>query len=160
MLFLYSAVMGETEEDAQAKFKRYAADENFLHSKLALVSGLSDIDLAQFPLDKPLPEDLTTNGETASFARFSQLGSGKTLAEVIRDDIVDIVGTPEQVADHMATMMEEVGVDGFLIRDQMQSINRRAILEVTEGLVPVLQRRGLVRTEYTGNTLRETLKEF
>ena len=51
-------------------------------------------------------------------------------------------------------------MDGFLIRDQMQSINRRAILEVTEGLVPVLQRRGLVRTEYTGNTLRETLKEF
>ena len=37
-----------------------------------------------------------------------------------------------------------------------------------EGLVPVLQRRGLVRTEYrglvrteyTGNTLRETLHEF
>jgi alkanesulfonate monooxygenase SsuD/methylene tetrahydromethanopterin reductase-like flavin-dependent oxidoreductase (luciferase family) len=110
VLFLYSAVMGETEEDAQAKFKRYAADENFLHSKLALVSGFSDIDLAQFPLDKPLPEDLTTNGETASFARFSQLGSGKTLAEVIRADVVDIVGTPEQVADHMATMMEEVGV--------------------------------------------------
>lgn len=160
VLFLYSAVMGETEEDAQAKFKRYAADENFLHSKLALVSGFSDIDLAQFPLDKPLPEDLTTNGETASFARFAQLGSGKTLAEVIRDDVVDIVGTPEQVADHMATMMEEVGGDGFLIRDQMQSINRRTILEVTEGLVPVLQRRGLVRTEYTGNTLRETLKEF
>lgn len=60
----------------------------------------------------------------------------------------------------MATMMEEVGGDGFLIRDQMQSINRRTILEVTEGLVPVLQRRGLVRTEYTGHTLRETLKEF
>jgi len=60
----------------------------------------------------------------------------------------------------MATMMEEVGGDGFLIRDQMQSINRRTILEVTEGLVPVLQRRGLVRTEYTGNALRETLKEF
>jgi hypothetical protein len=42
----------------------------------------------------------------------------------------------------------------------MQSINRRTILEVTEGLVPVRQRRGLVRTEYTGNNLRATLKEF
>jgi long-chain alkane monooxygenase len=42
----------------------------------------------------------------------------------------------------------------LLIRDQMQSINRRTILEVTEGLVPVLQRRGLVRTDDTGNTLR------
>ena len=39
-------------------------------------------------------------------------------------------------------------------------INRRYILEVTEGLVPALQKRGLVRTEYTASTLRETLREF
>ena len=39
-------------------------------------------------------------------------------------------------------------------------ISRRYILEITEGLVPALQRRGLVRTEYTKSTLRDTLKEF
>jgi hypothetical protein len=38
--------------------------------------------------------------------------------------------------------------------------NRRYILEVAEGLVPALQRRGAVRTEYTKPTLRETLREF
>jgi alkanesulfonate monooxygenase SsuD/methylene tetrahydromethanopterin reductase-like flavin-dependent oxidoreductase (luciferase family) len=160
VLFLFSAVMGETEEEAQAKFRRYATDESFIHRKLALVSGFSSIDLSKFPLDKALPEDLTTNGETASFMRFAQLGSGKPLSQLVQEDVVDIVGTPEQCADHMATVMEEVGGDGFLIRDQMQHINRRTILEVTEGLVPALQRRGLVRTEYTGNTLRETLREF
>lgn len=160
VLFLFSAVMGETEEEAQAKFKRYAAEESFLHAKLALVSGFSDIDLSKYPWDKPLPVDLTTNGETASFNRFAQLGSRKPLSQLVQDDVVDIVGTPEQVADHMAQVMEEVGGDGFLIRDQMQHINRCTILEVTEGLVPALQRRGLVRTEYTKPTLRETLKEF
>lgn len=160
VLFLFSAVMGETEEEAQAKFKRYAEEESFIHSKLTLVSGFSDIDLSQFPLDQPLPLDLTTNGETASLMRFAQLGSGKPLSQLVKEDVVDVVGTPEQCADYMAQVMEEVGGDGFLIRDQMQHINRRTILEVTEGLVPALQRRGLVRTEYTGDTLRDTLREF
>jgi hypothetical protein len=53
-----------------------------------------------------------------------------------------------------------VGGDGFLLRQPFLHINRRYIHEVTEGLVPALQRRGLVRTEYTGTTLRETLREF
>jgi hypothetical protein len=59
----------------------------------------------------------------------------------------------------MAEIIEEVGGDGFLIRAPFGQINRRYILEVTEGLVPALQRRGPVRTEYTKPTLRET-KEF
>jgi hypothetical protein len=32
--------------------------------------------------------------------------------------------------------------------------------QITEGLVPALQRRGLVRTEYTQSHLRDTLREF
>jgi hypothetical protein len=31
---------------------------------------------------------------------------------------------------------------------------------VCEGLIPALQRRGRVRTEYTQPTLRQTLREF
>jgi len=60
----------------------------------------------------------------------------------------------------MAEIMDEVGGDGFLLRLPFHHINRRYILEVTEGLVPALQKRGLVRTEYTQPTLRETLREF
>jgi long-chain alkane monooxygenase len=36
---------------------------------------------------------------------------------------------------------------------------RRFIIEVTEGLVPALQRRGLMRTAYSGRTLLEVLAE-
>lgn len=160
LLFLFSAVMGDTEEEAQARFNHRVEEKSFIDSKLALVSGFSEIDLSKYPLDEPLPVDLTTNGETASFNRFAQLGSGKPLKQLVRDDVVDVIGTPEQVADYMAKMMEEVGGDGFLIRDQLYHINRRTINEVTDGLVPALQRRGLVRTEYTKPTLRETLREF
>jgi hypothetical protein len=60
----------------------------------------------------------------------------------------------------MAAAMEEVGGDGFLIRQPFYDISRRYILEVAEGLVPALRRRGLVRTEYQSRTLGETLREF
>ena len=53
--------------------------------------------------------------------------------------------------------MDEVGGDGFLIAGQL---SRRYISEVTDGLAPVLRRRGLIRSEYTGATLRDNLREF
>lgn len=56
--------------------------------------------------------------------------------------------------------MEAIGGDGFLISTPFQRVSRRAVVEVTEGLVPALQRRGLVRRGYASRTLRETLLEF
>ena len=136
---------------------------NSLDTRDTLYSALSDIDLSQFDLDKPLPE-LTTNGETTSLARFAQFGSGKTLRQVLMEggkgSSVDVVGTPDQAAAQMGYIMEEVGGDGFLLKVPFNHISRRYILEITDGLVPALQRRGLVRTEYTKSTLRETLREF
>ena len=46
------------------------------------------------------------------------------------------------------------------ISTPFQRISRRYVNEVCEGLVPALQWRGLVRTQYARSTLRETLKEF
>lgn len=160
VLYLFAPVMGETEEEARAKYKRGVSQQRFIDRRLALMSGITDIDFSKFPLDKPLPQDLTTNGESTSLKRFAQFGSGKTLAQCVEDGAVDVIGTPDQCAEQMGEIMEEVGGDGFLIRMPFHHINRRYILEVTEGLVPALQRRGLVRTEYTKPTLRETLREF
>jgi FMN-dependent oxidoreductase (nitrilotriacetate monooxygenase family) len=163
VLFLFAPVLGETEEEALAKNSRGLAAHRFQERALALYSALTDIDLSQFDLDSPLPE-LTTNGEMTSLARFAQFGSGKTLRQLVMEGgkgtCVDVVGTPDQVADQMANIMEEVGGDGFLLKTPFNHINRRYVLEVTEGLVPALQRRKLVRTEYTRPTLRETLREF
>jgi hypothetical protein len=57
----------------------------------------------------------------------------------------------------MGEIMEEVGGDGFLIRTP---VTRRNITEVTDGLAPALRRRGLIRSSYTGTTLRENLLAF
>jgi FMN-dependent oxidoreductase (nitrilotriacetate monooxygenase family) len=163
VLFLFAPVLGETEEEAEAKNRRGLAESRFQERALALYSALSDIDLSQFDLDKPLPA-LTTNGETTSLARFAQFGSGKTLRQVVMEggkgSSIDVVGTPDQAAEQMGHIMEEVGGDGFLLKTPFNHISRRYILEITDGLVPALQRRGLVRTEYAKATLRETLREF
>jgi hypothetical protein len=50
-----------------------------------------------------------------------------------------------------------VGGDGFAIR---QGIWPGYIRPFVEKVIPLLQQRGAVRTEYTGTTLREHLREF
>ena len=60
----------------------------------------------------------------------------------------------------MGEAMEAIGGDGFLISTPFQLTSRQRIIEITEGLVPALQRQGLVRTTYKGTTLREVLAEF
>jgi FMN-dependent oxidoreductase (nitrilotriacetate monooxygenase family) len=164
VLWLFSPVMGETEEEAWAINERGMAQARFAERRLSLVSGITDIDFAQFDMDHPLPLDLTTNGESTSLKRFAQLGSGKPLRQLIKEGgksgSTEAVGTPDQVAAMMGEIMAEVGGDGFLMRNPFHHTNRRYIYEVTDGLIPALQRRGLVRTEYTKPTLRETLLEF
>jgi len=71
-----------------------------------------------------------------------------------------LIDSPDRVAARMAEAMQEVGGDGFLISTPYMKVNRYQVAAVTEGLVPALQRRGLVRTGYTKRTLRETLREF
>ena len=70
------------------------------------------------------------------------------------------VGTPAEVADEMGAVMDEVGGDGFLITSPVMRLNRRYVTEITDGLVPELQKRGLVRSEYTTTMLRDHLREF
>ena len=164
VLFLLAPVMGETEEEALRVNERGLSSPGFAARRLVILSGITDIDFAQFDMDKPLPDNLTTEGETTSLKKFAQFGSGKTLRQLVREggksSSVDVVGTPEQVAVRMGEIMDEVGGDGFLMRNPFHHINRRYILEVTEGLIPALQRLGLVRSEYNSATLKGTLREF
>jgi hypothetical protein len=57
--------------------------------------------------------------------------------------------------------MEAVGGDGFLItRPGQTGLNRKYIIEITDGLVPALQKRGLARTSYTHTHFRDNLLDF
>ena len=54
--------------------------------------------------------------------------------------------------------MQEVGGDGILLFKGM--FDRRYIMEICDGLVPELQRRGLTRTGYPHKCFKDNLLEF
>jgi long-chain alkane monooxygenase len=164
VLFLVAPVLAETREEAEARFKRIYTSPTYIEKVLASIGAITDIDFTKFDLDAELPR-LATNGEQGSLDAFAQWGSRKTLRQLAIDQVSrgldGLVGTPDQVADRMGAVMQEVGGDGFLItRPFTTIISRQYVLEICEGLVPALQRRGLVRRAYTKDTLRETLLEF
>ena len=127
------------------------------------MASITEIDFSTFDLDAPLPP-ITTNGERGSLDKFAQWGSGKTLRQLASERVdrsIELVGTPEQVAARMGEVMDEIGGDGFLItRPGMTGLTRKYIIEITDGLIPALQRRGLARSDYTYAHFRDNLLEF
>jgi FMN-dependent oxidoreductase (nitrilotriacetate monooxygenase family) len=165
LMFCVSPTIAPTEAEAWAEVERLTTNDTFVEKMLVSISSNTEIDFKQFPLDDPLPEGLTTNGERGSLEWFMRGdGSGtqtlRQLALNMAKQGIEMVGTPAQVAEQMGDAMEEIGGDGFLIMKPGWDLNRKYIADICDGLVPELQRRGLVRTEYTKSTLRETLREF
>jgi FMN-dependent oxidoreductase (nitrilotriacetate monooxygenase family) len=164
VLFLVSPLVDETEELARDKARRWIEDPMYVEFVLAEISAITEVDFSRFDLDEPLPDDLTTNGERGTLDAFMQRGSGKTLRELVGLGLTsgsfELVGTPDAVADQMGEIMEEVGGDGFLLTCPSNRLNRRYVAEITDGLVPALQRRGLTRTGYTYEHFRDNLLEF
>ncbi|GAA1854232.1 NtaA/DmoA family FMN-dependent monooxygenase [Pseudonocardia ailaonensis] len=158
IMFITQPVLAETVERAEAKKQRMLAGiDARIESSLGHISALTENDLSQFGLDEEFG-DLTTNGHRSTLADFMR--AGRTPREAALGwsmKNVTFVGTPDSVAAQMGEVMAEVGGDGFLITG---SITRRFVDEITEGLVPALQRRGLTRSAYSGGTLRDTLREF
>jgi alkanesulfonate monooxygenase SsuD/methylene tetrahydromethanopterin reductase-like flavin-dependent oxidoreductase (luciferase family) len=139
----------------------------FIQDVLVQVSALTQIDFAEFDLDQPLPRRLETNGEKGTLDQFQQWGSGKTLRQLVVENAgglvssVELIGSPDTVAERMGEVMAEVGGDGFMLTTPLLRLNRRYIADITEGLVPALRRRGLARHRYEpGQTLRQRLLEF
>ncbi len=166
VLFLASPVVADTEQEARDKHARWMRDPMFIEYMLAEISSITEIDFSQFDLDQPVGE-LTTNGERGALEGFLGNDRTKTLRELAACGFNEdpelaspFVGTPDQVAEAMGEMMEEIGGDGFLITSPVMRLNRRYIVEITDGLVPALQRRGLVRTSYTFEQFRDNLLEF
>ncbi|GAA0306358.1 NtaA/DmoA family FMN-dependent monooxygenase [Kineococcus aurantiacus] len=162
VMFIVSPVLGATESEAAERLERkreaVRADPT---GQLVGWSGSMEIDFSQFDLDEPLPATARTNGHQSTLDTFRKWSGDRTLREAVHDyrtEALELVGTPESVADQMEAAMAEVGGDGFML--WMQPPTRQYVAEVTDGLVPALQRRGLVRTEYTHKHLRDNLLEF
>jgi FMN-dependent oxidoreductase (nitrilotriacetate monooxygenase family) len=158
VLFLAYPIVDTTVEAARER-RRLQAEQDGRHLDLNLsgLSRLTNIDFAKFDLDEPLPASLTTNGHQSSLASWI----GKTprmLATGNTRQGVELVGTPDSVAGRMQEIMQEVGGDGFLIFNTY--FDRRYVMEICDGLVPELQRRGVTRKAYAHKHLRDNLLEF
>ena len=163
VLYLIAPLIAETAEEAQDRAERrnQQAAQN-LDVAMARLGWITNIDFSKFDIDAPVGE-LTTNGHQESLAQFLQGAGKRTLREAFLDYStsglsVDLVGTPDAVAAQMGEMMEEVGGDGFLF--SMPNVSRRTMAEITDGLIPALQQRGLTRRAYAHQHLRDNLLEF
>lgn len=163
VLFLLQPIVTETHAEAQEKIAmRRAFAEANIDRMLARFGWSTNLDLSGADLDAPIGE-LTTNGHQSSLAQFLDASAGKTLRQAITDHVtrgycVDVVGTPETCASQMEEIIQEIGGDGFLI--EQPNVHRRAIASITDGLVPVLQHRGLTRKAYAHTQLRDNLLDF
>ncbi|MFT4042336.1 MAG: NtaA/DmoA family FMN-dependent monooxygenase [Gordonia sp. (in: high G+C Gram-positive bacteria)] len=162
VLYVVTPVLDETDELATAKARRRAVvtDDRIDHA-LAHLSALTGNDFTQYPLDEPVPA-ITTNGHRTTLEEFLKKGTPgvstlRELASMPSMNAVPFVGSPDTVAEQMESVMAEVGGDGFLFSGPL---SRRAVAEITDGLVPALRRRGLVRAEYEHRTLKDNLLAF
>lgn len=163
VLFMATPVLANTDEEAQARAaQRGVATTEEVHRRLAQMGWTTNIDFSGYDLDAPVGE-LTTNGHQSSLTNFLKKAGGRTLREAIlaytsQGGSVDLVGTPETVAAQMDEAMQEVGGDGFLL--VLPNVSRKTVTEVTDGLIPALQQRGLVRRAYAHKQFRDNLLEF
>ncbi len=163
VLFMATPVLANTDEEAQTRAaRRGVATTEEVHRRLAQMGWTTNIDFSGYDLDAPVGE-LSTNGHQSSLANFMKKAGGRTLREAIlaytsHGGSVDLVGTPETVAAQMDEAMQEVGGDGFLL--VLPNVSRKTVTEVTDGLIPALQQRGLVRRAYAHKQFRDNLLEF
>ncbi|MBS0522599.1 MAG: LLM class flavin-dependent oxidoreductase [Proteobacteria bacterium] len=121
-------------------------------------------DFSHLPLDKPLsPEDFP-DPRTVEAARSRTeviVGLVKREKPTLRQLLAYLAGarghyttagTPEQIADLMESWFEDGAADGFNVMPPVLP----AMLDVfVAEVIPLLQKRGLFRTEYEGETLRD-----
>jgi len=159
VLFLAHPIVDTTMEAARERQRLEAATaEAHIEMQLSSMSRLTGIDFAQFDLDTPLPTDLTTNGHQSALAKWVGRTPRSLVRSYARKDGIDYTGTPDHVAGMMQEIMEEVGGDGFLIFNSY--FDRRYVIEICDGLVPELQRRGVTRKAYAHKHLKDNLLEF
>jgi alkanesulfonate monooxygenase len=152
-------VVGETVEEAQEKRALLDSGVHYESSVAALSIALGT-DASLFDPEGPLPDIPETNTSQSGRERAIKLAREENLT--VRQlaqrlggySGLAMVGTPERIADQMEEWLIERGCDGFNI---MFPHLPDGLDDFVDRVVPVLQMRGLFRTEYEGATLRENL---
>ncbi|WP_454753447.1 LLM class flavin-dependent oxidoreductase [Cupriavidus necator] len=157
-----TTIIGATE--AQARQRRdELVDLIPWDYSLTRVAGTLGIPVERLSLDAPLPDNLPlpANGNHTFFRATVALAQRQrlTVRALIRELAGGgghrvIVGTPEQIADDIEHWFRHGAADGFNL---MPDVLPDGLQHFVDGVVPILQRRGIFRTEYEGTTLRAHL---
>ena len=128
---------------------------------LRQLSSLLGVDLTEHALDAPLPplpSESEIEGGKSRFTLVKELAEREELT--VRQLIGKLgggrghrtfAGTPEDIADELQLWFENGAADGFNI---MPPYLPGGLADFVDRVVPILQERGLFRTDYTATTLR------
>lgn len=155
-----SIIVGDNDADVEAQYQTTAALVSINDALNYLGRYFEHHDFSQYPLDEPFPDigDLGQNSfrSTTDEIKRNVRERNLTLRQVALESASPrprFAGTPEQVADGLQHWFDERAADGFII----QGGTPESFAHVVDRVVPILQARGLFRTDYPGTTLRETL---
>ena len=164
--FIWSAQPLVAHSEAEARTRHAEIRARIpLEAQLSLLSAHLNCDLKKYDLDTPVRElDLVVEGTRGMLESYMRGRPDVTLRDIARtylssSDDSPMVGTPEQVAEYFVYLLEEGGGDGFQITPSYYAPD--FYRDIVDQLVPVLQKRNLMRTDY-GNetTLRERMQSY
>lgn len=154
-------VLAETDQeaaDAQARLQELVhPDVGRFRLGMDLETDLSDL-----PIDEPIPEDRIPTSANFHKGFFEDIlrimrDGRPTLREVYlryERGRKTITGSPMRIADIMEEWFTTGAADGFMLQFHIMP---HGLEMFVDRVVPELQRRGLMRREYAGATLRENL---
>lgn len=169
ILFAVQPVIVSSAEEADRLVAASANpdDAAILHIAERQSSDL-ETDLTSLDFDRPL--DLAVFGDHVSQGSIKRLLGGydpattplrAMLAKQARlgriNDRSGFVGTAEEFADLIEDLGESADNDGILLWGDLHPVTVHRLLD---DLVPILRRRGILRTEFGGGGLRANLRDF
>jgi FMN-dependent oxidoreductase (nitrilotriacetate monooxygenase family) len=154
-----SFLLGGTEDEARTRKAQLeaAASGEFRWRNLANLAGL---DFTTIDPDAPFPPELLDDAPKTSFgASIYQMASEeRTTFRAVAQKLsalpggLDFTGTPEGLADLICEWWKAGACDGFTLMPNVLPVE---LTTFVDHVVPILQRRGVTRTEYLGSTLRD-----
>ncbi|GAA2724908.1 NtaA/DmoA family FMN-dependent monooxygenase [Actinocorallia aurantiaca] len=164
-------VLGDTEEEAAERAAQIRRAQVSPQTAIAFVEGFWGRDLSAYDPDGPLPDLEPDLGEGVSQGRAQFRGDRgavvrewRRLAEEkgfsIRELVIEVtgrqpfIGTPRTVADQLDDFVQNDGSDGFIL---VPHLTPGGLDDFVDQVVPLLQEKGVFRTDYTGPTLRDHL---
>ncbi|MFF4836646.1 NtaA/DmoA family FMN-dependent monooxygenase [Streptomyces sp. NPDC001315] len=159
------ATYGASEEEARRLVRERRESIDFERGRAQVADMLGGgVDLADLPLDRPLPESLLPDIASVNRRRgrvdiFSgYVRSGYTLRELViaAQDTGHwaVAGTPEQIADAVEERFRAGVLDAILLNGLANPAQHDFVVN---GLLHELRKRKIVGTDYSGVTLRENL---